>query len=205
MRVWHRTRPATAWTPDGDGWPVVVGKTGTAWGRGLHGDAAPVASSGTGPLKREGDGKAPAGAFALRGAYGYADAAPEGTALPYAPLTADTECVDDPASRHYTRILERATTDADWTSSEHMRRTDKLYTWVIDVAHNPDATRGSGSCIFLHVWRDASAPTVGCTAMTEPNMRTLLHMLTPAAAPVYVLLPRAEYGALQKVWGLPQL
>ena len=112
------------------------------------------------------------------------------------------ECVDDPTSHHYTQILAR-TADADWTSSEQMRRRDALYTWVIDIAHNPDATRGAGSCIFFHVWRDARSPTVGCTAMAEDKLVALLGTLAPAAAPVYVLLPRADYAALREAWGLP--
>ena len=201
LHVWHRVHGTLVWKDDG-GWPVVVGR-GVAWGRGLHGEGAPAGRDG--PVKREGDGTSPAGVFELRGAYGYAAAAPAGTALAYRALDASTECVDDPRSHHYTQILERPAAGADWTSAEAMRRPDALYTWVIDIAHNPDAVRGAGSCIFFHVWRDERSPTVGCTAMPEPRVRTLLATLAPAATPVYVLLPRADYGALQAAWGLPPL
>jgi D-alanyl-D-alanine dipeptidase len=194
MRTWHRD--GSAWIADGSGWSVVIGKSGAAWGRGLHGDAALT----KGPVKKEGDGAAPAGAFALRGAYGYGSAAPQGTQLPYAQLAESTECVDDPRSKHYTQILARGSA-ADWHSSEHMRRSDELYTWVIDIAHNPAAARGAGSCIFFHVWHDATTPTVGCTAMPEPRLAALLAHLAPSA--VYVLLPRAAYKALAPAWGLP--
>ena len=201
LHLWHRVKGTVVWKDDG-GWTVVVGR-GVAWGRGLHGDGAPTGREG--PVKREGDGKAPAGIFELRGAYGYAAAPPAGTALPYSALDARTECVDDPGSPHYTQILERPVAAAGWTSAEKMRRTDDLYTWVIDIAHNPDAVRSAGSCIFFHVWRDEHSPTVGCTAMPERRLRTLLTTLSPAAKPVYVLLPRAEYVALQPAWGLPPL
>ncbi len=201
LHAWHRVKGTVVWKDDG-GWPVVVGR-GVAWGRGLHGEGAPAGREG--PVKREGDGTSPAGAFELRGAYGYAATAPAGTALAYSALDARTECVDDPRSHHYTQILERPAAGADWTSAEAMRRPDALYTWVIDIAHNPDAVRGAGSCIFFHVWRDEHSATVGCTAMPEPRVRSLLAMLAPAARPVYVLLPRADYSALQAAWGLPPL
>jgi L,D-peptidoglycan transpeptidase YkuD (ErfK/YbiS/YcfS/YnhG family) len=198
LRLWTRTDASAPWTAAGAAWPATIGTSGAAWGRGLHGDAPPAGRDG--PVKIEGDGKAPAGAFAIRRAYGYAAAAPSGTQLPYAQLAADTDCVDDPASSHYTQILARGR-DADWKSAEHMRRADALYTWVIDIAHNPSATPGGGSCIFFHVWHDARSPTVGCTAMAEPRLAALIAKLAPSA--VYVLLPRAEYAALAPAWGLP--
>ena len=197
LRRWHRH--AGAWIADGDAWQGVIGKTGAAWGSGLHGDGAPSGRSG--PSKREGDGKSPAGAFALRNVYGYAPAPPAKAVLPYTQVTADWQCVDDPASHHYTQILDQRGLAVDWTSAEAMRRHDQLYTWVIDIAHNRDATPGAGSCIFFHVWRDPESSTVGCTAMPEPKLAQLIGGLDATA--VYVLLPRAEYEAFTALWGLP--
>lgn len=195
-------RDGASWVAVGDPWPGVLGASGAAWGRGLHGEAAP--SGRRGPRKREGDGRSPAGAFALRGSYGYADAAPKGTRLAYTPTTAAQECVDDPRSQHYDRIVDRGAVAApDWKSSESMRRRDALYTWVIDVAHNPAHAPGGGSCIFLHVWRDARSGTAGCTAMAPDILAALLATLDPSA--VFVLLPRADYAALAPAWGLPAL
>ena len=51
-----------------------------------------------------------------------------------------------------------------------MRRDDALYTWVVEVRHNPAAIPGGGSCIFLHVWDGPADTTVGCTAMPEPTL-----------------------------------
>lgn len=208
LRRWKRTNGA--WVADGDAWQGVIGKAGAAWGRGLHGDGAPRGGvahrggkAGRDATKREGDGKAPAGAFALRGSYGYATAPPSGTVLPYTQVTASWQCVDDPASAQYTRIVDRAAgITVDWRSAEAMRRSDELYTWVVDIAHNAAAAPRGGSCIFLHVWRGPKAPTVGCTAMPEPAMAALLAGLDRSA--VYVLLPRAEYAALASVWQLPR-
>jgi L,D-peptidoglycan transpeptidase YkuD (ErfK/YbiS/YcfS/YnhG family) len=196
------TRRGGAWVADGASWRGVVGHTGVAWGRGLHGDGAPTGHDG--PIKREGDGKAPAGVFALRGAYGYAAEPPRHTQLAYTQTTATWQCVDDPASSHYTQIVDRTRLAApDWASAEAMRRRDALYTWVIDIAHNPAATAGAGSCIFFHVWRDANTGTVGCTAMPAPAIATLIAHLDPSA--VYVLLPRAAYAALAPAWALPPI
>lgn len=198
LRRFQRT--GDRWQLVGEPWPGVVGRSGVAWGAGLHGDGAPAGRAG--PVKREGDGKSPAGVFAFRSSYGYAAAPPSGTKLPYTSLHADHQCVDDPASRHYDRILDRRTVDAaDWKSHEVMRRDDELYRWVVDVAHNPAHAPGGGSCIFLHVWGGPKSSTAGCTAMAETQLATLVATLDPTA--VFVLLPRAEHDALATAWQLP--
>lgn len=196
LRLWERD--GEAWKLALGPWPGVVGTGGVAWGIGLHGSGAPAGRSG--PVKQEGDGKSPAGAFGVRGSYGYARQAPA-TVLPYVPVDEHWECVDDPASRRYTAIVDARQGTRDWSSSEAMRRKDELYRWVVDVAHNPEAAPGRGSCIFLHVWRSAASPTVGCTAMEATRLKTLIERLEPTAT--YVLLPRTEYDALAPAWGLP--
>lgn len=192
-------RAGASWQPDGAPWPAVVGKSGAAWGVGLHGTGAPAGRAG--PVKREGDGKSPAGVFALRKSYGYAKAPPAGSRFSYVPLDERWQCVDDPGSQHYDQILDRTTVAPDWKSAEEMRRKDELYAWVVDVAHNPARAPGAGSCIFLHVWRSADAGTAGCTAMDRRHLEQLLATLDPSA--VFVLLPRAEYAALAPAWALP--
>ena len=167
----------------GRSWPVVIGQ-GAAWP----------------DDKREGDGKTPLGKFALRGVYGYAPAPPRGTKLPYTQVDDKTFCVDDPASRQYTEIVHGS---GDWKSAEPMLRRDAQYQWVIDVAHNPERVPGRGSCIFLHVWPAPDAPTIGCTAMAEPELARLIGELEPGTA--FVVLPRADYKAREREWGLPAL
>ena len=196
LRLWKRDD--TGWTMVLPPWPGVVGTAGIAWGSGLHGDGRPAGREG--PVKREGDGASPAGAFAIRRAYGYAKDA--SSPLGYQPLDASWKCVDDPASAQYTKIFDAAGMQKDWKSAEEMRRKDELYKWVVDIAHNPSATPGNGSCIFLHVWRGPDSATVGCTAMEEAQLKTLIETLDPTTT--YVLLPRAEYDALAAAWGLPR-
>ncbi|HTL32945.1 MAG TPA: L,D-transpeptidase family protein [Kofleriaceae bacterium] len=201
LRVWRRD--GATWTAQGDAWPAVVGRTGVAWGIGLHGEGAPGRE---GPLKKEGDGKSPAGAFAIRQAFGVAGEPPKGTTWPYESTKGgDYQCVDDPASDHYATIVDRKQVASDWQSHEEMLRPDQLYTWVVDIAHNPDHVRGKGSCIFFHVWGGKDTTTVGCTAMEEPRLTKLITQLDPADNPIYVLLPRADYSALAPAWGLPPL
>jgi L,D-peptidoglycan transpeptidase YkuD (ErfK/YbiS/YcfS/YnhG family) len=187
------TRSDAGWQLAGKQAPMTIGRNGAAWGLGLHPQTA---------TKQEGDGKSPAGVFRIRGAYGYADKAPKGSKLPY--TRADKlECVDDSASRHYTQIIDSAIETRDWKSSENMRGNHRLYTWVIDIAHNASAVPTGGSCIFFHVWGGPDAATEGCTSLEEPALVELMKQLDPAADPIYVLMPIAEYRALHATWGLP--
>ncbi|NVB79802.1 MAG: hypothetical protein HOV81_15510 [Kofleriaceae bacterium] len=208
LQYWSRmpgARGALEWSPVGPSWTAVIGRAGSAWGIGLHGNGAP---NREGPLKKEGDGKSPAGAFALRAAYGVADDLPPGPGakLPYETTGAgDWECVDDPGSEHYGQIVERKAVASDWVSSEQLLRDDDLYKWIIDVAHNPERIKSKGSCIFLHVWGGPETSTSGCTAMPELTLTALLNVLDPGLEPVYVLLPREDYKALAPAWGLPPL
>jgi D-alanyl-D-alanine dipeptidase len=201
LRAFDRGSAATAWKIRGPEITVVLGKKGLGWGLGL------LNAKSTGPRKIEGDNKVPAGIFRLGPAFGYAPAEEaRWIKLKYVSLTAETEGVDDPHSRYYNQLVERSKIErVDWRSSEHMRRTDDLYKWGIFVAHNPAATPGAGSCIFIHIWRNSSAATVGCTAMPEPDLVQLLRWLDPAADPILVQMPRADYAAMQSEIPLPEL
>ena len=180
--------------------PVVLGKKGLGWGRGLFEPAG-----NDGPRKVEGDNKAPAGIFRLGPAFGYANRA-SWIKLRYVALTKNTEGIDDPRSRHYNQLVDRTkVAQVDWKSSEKMLRADVLYKWGIFVAHNPAATPGAGSLIFLHIWRDSSGATAGCTAMPEQNLVQLLRWLDPAAHPVLVQMPQPTYNSLRTSLHLPVL
>jgi D-alanyl-D-alanine dipeptidase len=201
MRLWRRGDATAPWQPVGEAWPAVVGRAGLAWGRGAHGDGAPAGRDG--PRKREGDGSSPAGLFALGGSYGYDAAPPADARLPYTVATESWRCVDDPASRHYNRLLDERTVTIDWASREELLRADELYRWIVEIRHNPDGSPGAGSCIFLHVWSGPGSHTAGCTAMDASRLTALLARLDPAAQPMFVLLPRGEYAALADAWRLP--
>ncbi|APC19351.1 D-alanyl-D-alanine dipeptidase [Pseudomonas frederiksbergensis] len=181
----------------GASFPVVVGQSGLAWGKGLS-----VVDQHEGPVKREGDGKAPAGLFKLGTAFGYDSTAD--TKLPYLPLTLTTECVDDSHSKHYNELVGGSTIAKDWTSSEHMRRDDDLYRKGIFIEHNTPASPDSGSCIFFHIWRAPTSPTLGCTAMDPADIARLFSWLDPRQSPLLVQLPETEYEHLRESWNLPE-
>jgi L,D-peptidoglycan transpeptidase YkuD (ErfK/YbiS/YcfS/YnhG family) len=200
LRVFERNAASAAWKERGNGIAVVLGKNGLGQGRGLvrldFNDA---------PKKQEGDNRAPAGIFLLPSAFGYASKRSAAwIKLPYLESTAHTEGIDDPRSRYYNKLVDRSkVAHVDWHSSEKMRRDDVLYKWGVLVDHNPAAIPGAGSCIFLHIWKHAAAPTVGCTAMSESDLVALLRWLDPARHPILVQMPRAVYPGARAKYGLP--
>jgi len=201
LRRFERARPGAEWTPVGDAIKVSLGQSGLAWGVGLHREV-----SAEGPAKREGDRRAPAGAFAITALFGSADNALARTArLPYLAATRELKAIDDPASRHYNRIVEQsALTEIDWTSHEDMLRRDECYAIGAVVAHNsPNPVPGAGSCIFIHVWQSENVPTAGCTAGALADISELCAWLDGASSPVLVQLPRTEYARCQAAWALP--
>lgn len=181
----------------GEAFAVVLGKNGMGWGKGLDHLAQPQ-----GPIKQEGDGKAPAGIFKLGTAFGYDPAAE--TRLPYLALTPAIECVDDSQSNRYNQLLDGSTIARDWSSSERMRRNDELYRRGIVIEHNTAASPAAGSCIFFHIWRGPTTPTRGCTAMAPADIAVLFSWLDPRQSPLLVQLPEAEYERLRARWQLPQ-
>ncbi|UCH30309.1 MAG: hypothetical protein JSV06_04590 [Myxococcales bacterium] len=194
--------PGQRWKPAGRPVDVVLGREGYGWGRGLHGTSPPEGRPG--PIKREGDGRSPAGAFSIGTAYGYAPARKDISVL-YVQTTGELRCVDDPDSNHYNRIVSTAETNVDWQSAEHMRREDDLYVLAIVVEHNTEAPKpGAGSCIFIHLWEGPDKGMSGCTAMALDPLEELAGWLRPDAA-VYVALPRSEYEALKQPWALPTI
>ncbi|HEX8430441.1 MAG TPA: L,D-transpeptidase family protein [Longimicrobium sp.] len=202
VRRFARATPAAPWREVGPSLRAAVGRSGLGWGDGLH----PDAESATGPAKREGDGRAPAGVFRLSSAFGYASAAESRwIRLPYHASDASIECVDDAASAYYNRRVDRdAVARVDWTSHEEMRRNDGLYRLGVWVDHNSSPpTAGRGSCIFLHIWAAPGAPTSGCTAFADADLELILRWLDPRSGPVLVQLPEAEYRRLRLDWRLP--
>lgn len=166
-----------------------------------------VGHSGVG-AKREGDGRSPSGVFSLGPAFGYAAEPPSGVRLAYRAMSPGAVCVDDPASSRYNRIVDAARIDdGDWTSAEPMRRDldpgDHLYEWGVDVGYNPEAEPGAGSCIFLHVWRDETSPTAGCTALPADRLLEVMRWLDPDRRPVLVQGSREQLERLHRRGGLP--
>jgi len=195
-------REGGAWREIGAAIPVTVGRAGSAWGLGLH------APQPDGPQKREGDGRSPAGVFAVGKAFGYA---PEvATRLDYEAMDAGDWCIDVPGSPLYNRIVDQDQVGAEAVkeSTEPMRRDlhangDLRYRVGFVIEHNPGAVERAGSCIFAHVWKSPADATAGCTAMDEGELQALMRWLDRRRAPRFVLLPQAEYARLRADWKLP--
>ena len=198
MRRFARGSDAEPWKPVGAEVPVVVGRTGLAW------DDAQTTSRPGEPTKREGDGKSPAGAFAVDTAFGFDNRQiVSWVRLPYVQLRTSTECVDDPRSAHYNTIVDRdAVSRIDWTSSERMREIEQ-YAFGVHVAYNAPPRPSRGSCIFLHIWAGPDSVTAGCTAMTEDALRELMGWLDPSRRPKLVQLPAVALERVRTGWGLP--
>lgn len=203
LHKFQREKNSAQWKKIGEPIAIVVGRSGLGWGEGLH---ASIPSDR--PLKREGDGRSPAGAFALSTAFGFASTKEMGELhLPYLQITEGLECVDDSASQHYNALVDRAKLNtSDWQSSEKMFLIKHDYRLGVFVEHNTKPSRpGYGSCIFLHIWSGPTEPTIGCTAMDDAEMEAIIKWLRAEAAPVLVQLPQEEYGGVRAEWHLPGL
>jgi D-alanyl-D-alanine dipeptidase len=201
-QLFERKNAKSKWKTVGKSIPVVVGKNGMAWGAGLH---ELPSDMGRLLMKVEGDGKASAGIFALVSAFGTI-AKPDFVKLPYTKLEEYTECVDDENSSHYNKIVNRMQVgNFDWKSSEKMLEIGEQYDLGVFIGHNTERQKGGGSCIFLHVWKDAASPTLGCTAMSRENIEMILKWLDAKKNPTLIQLPEDSYAQFQTKWKLPKL
>ena len=200
MQWFERPDCNTPWKSVAQPVSVNLGRTGLAWGQSdLMRESGGVDTAS--PVKREGDGKAPAGLFAFLKAFGHPHP-PRGYSeenLPFLQVKAE-QCVDDVSSPYYNQIVEPAKVGGKtWNSSETMAI--DLYKLGLVVGHNcPDADPGMGSCIFYHLERGAAQPTAGCTSMSQKNISKLLVWLQRDSHPLTVQLPLKEYKALGEGW-----
>ena len=174
--------------------------------RASRGAAGCTRRGSPGPQKREGDGKSPAGVFDLRlvdglregGARRHPAAVPGGdrdAALRRRPALALTT-TSSSTRRRRGRTGRRPRTCGGRTIS-----TASSSGWATTTRRSCPA---AGSCIFLHLRSGPDATTSGCTAFEPEPMERLLRWLDPAARPVLVQLPEAEYRARAAEWGLPE-
>ncbi len=198
-RLYERKSAKSKWKGVSDEFPVVVGRGGLIWSV----DGAP---EGISFFKREGDGKSPAGMFPLTFAFGRPDR-PGDVKLSYTKLEEYSECVDDAASGHYNKLVDRLKVGIfDWNTSEKMLEVGLEYDLGLFVAHNSyPVRRGDGSCIFLHIWKDATTGTSGCTAMRREDLQRVLAWADPAKNPYLIQLTKADHRKYQKSWNLPKL
>ncbi len=198
LRLYERD-PGGPWRAVSEPWPVLFGKHGLAWGRGVAGQEEP------GLHKREKDWRAPAGIFKVGKVYGYEAALPPGGDYPYHQVGDADAWVDDPRSLHYNEhVVADPKNLPPWFSRERMKSGDFAYHWLIEIEHNEHpAIPGEGSAIFFHIRRGETRPTSGCTTMAEENLVRIIQWLRQEKQPEYVLLPEGEYARKWREWGVP--
>ena len=122
--------------------------------------------------KREGDGATPVGDLPLRRVLYRADRGPAPACrVPVEPLSPDDGWCDDPAHPDYNRAVRLPHP----ARHERIRREDRPYDIVGVLGwNNASVARGRGSAIFLHLARPDYAPTEGCVALAEADLRAVL-------------------------------
>jgi L,D-peptidoglycan transpeptidase YkuD (ErfK/YbiS/YcfS/YnhG family) len=202
LQRYQRSAPAQPWHTISDPITIVVGKAGMGWGIGI--DPLTAARTPGDPIKREGDHKSPAGIFRFGTSFGYAPHAPNGWKMPYLALTPAIDCVDDSHSRFYNRLMDFSTIEPDWNSAESMRDAGQSYVWGIVIDHNTDhPIPEGGSCVFMHIWAGPGVGTVGCTAMPQQQLESILAWLNPDAHPLLIQMPLRSYQQIQHSLHLP--
>lgn len=179
--------------------PVLYGKNGLAWGRGVLGTDEP------GLHKKEHDNRAPAGVFKIGIIYTYDSKLPEGSDYPFHTVTANDAWVDDVTLPEYNKFVTiDPKNPPPWFEKQKMRLGDFAYRWLVEIRHNEDPpVPGDGSAIFFHIRRGVTRTTGGCTTMAGDDLANLIRLLRAEKHPEYALLPWSEYRAKWKAWGLP--
>ena len=179
--------------------PVLFGKSGLAWGRGVLG------ADEAGLHKVEHDKRAPAGVFQIGRIYTYDAALPAGADYPFHTVTEGDAWVDDPTLPEYNRyVAVDPRNPPPWFAKQRMRQNDFAYRWLVEIRHNADPpVPGMGSAIFFHIRRGETRPTAGCTTMAAGNLAATIRWLHASEHPHYALLPLEEYRRKWKAWGLP--
>jgi zinc D-Ala-D-Ala dipeptidase len=199
-RLYERRSLKDDWKAVGKDFPVTVGRSGL----GID-DTSKWSEEVAHSVKREGDGRSPAGLFPLTSAFGKPESVK--TKLSYQSLSEQTECVDDVNSHHYNKIVNRLQVGIfDWKSSEKMASITPEYDLGVFVAYNTyPVVKGRGSCIFLHVWESPNDATSGCTAMSKEDLERVVAWLDPKKTPYLIQMPEQAYSHYKKSWNLPNL
>ncbi len=199
-RMFLFDREGKSWKAAAGPIPVLLGRAGMAWGIGLRGQEQP------GLKKRERDGRAPAGMFAIGKIFTHDSQLPSGSDFPFHTIGPFDAWVDDVTNPLYNQhVVVDPKKVPEWFEKQRMRHGDFAYRWLVEVRHNRDQIQvGAGSAIFFHIRRGTTIPTAGCTTMAANELSNMIRWMRRDANPVYVLLPAAEYQKLWKDWGLPE-
>jgi L,D-peptidoglycan transpeptidase YkuD (ErfK/YbiS/YcfS/YnhG family) len=131
-----------------------------------------LGSGGISARKHEGDGATPCGLLPLERVLWRADRGPKPqAAVRVEPLAPNDGWCDDETHADYNRQI----TLPHEGRHEVLWRDDAVYDVIGVLGWNmAPVTRGRGSAIFLHIARPGLAPTEGCIALPERELRALL-------------------------------
>jgi D-alanyl-D-alanine dipeptidase len=183
MSWWQRASDSQ-WQPVLREIPAVIGKSGLAWGHEFA-KLAPPWRRPSDPIKKEGDGRTPAGIHRLGMSFGFET--PPGQ-RDFLTLTPQTVCVDDPQSRSYNLVVSSKDVQRDWQSAELMRKIE-VYKLGLIVDYRSSAAHRAGSCIFIHIWKEPTHGTAGCLAAAEDIVTRLQGWVIDRTKAAIVFLP----------------
>jgi L,D-peptidoglycan transpeptidase YkuD (ErfK/YbiS/YcfS/YnhG family) len=193
VRAYERSSIDGDWKKASGPKSASLGRHGLGWGW----DQSALAAEGE-PVKHEGDGRTPAGVFAIGHAFGFAA---NGPGADYMRLqNGKTYCVDDVRSDHYNKIVPKSEA-GEGISGEDMGSIP-LYRRGLLLSFPTNRDKRGGSCIFLHVWRAPASPTSGCVALREDDIAEIQTWASKESA-LAVILPQKALARLHEC--LPEL
>ncbi len=178
MQLYERKDTSSSWGDAVMSFEVMIGKNGFAF------DSTQFNVLEFEHYKHEGDGCSPIGKFSLGKIFSYHEIAD--LKMPFEQVDVNDLCVDDINSQYYNLLIDDDTImNKDYKSFERMEREDMQYEYGVWVNYNTaPQISGAGSCIFLHIWKDPTHATSGCTAMSKENMLKLIYWLDAEKEPV---------------------
>lgn len=180
----QRYEKTHVWNKIGEKIPVTLGRSGLGYAAFKQ------------PLKKEGDGRSPAGLFPVTAIFGYDRNTT--VKLPFWHADENLYCIDDANDSRYNTILRIYDKSSLPSSYEVMRRSDGVYRYGAVIGYNDSAQKGRGSCIFVHLNHSDKRPTSGCTAMDENALKTFLEWLDGSKKPQIVQMTKSECRKYQK-------
>jgi len=185
IQLFQRESKIDNWRSAGPSWPGMVGRNGLGWAW----DQAHYSKPGE-PIKKEGDGKAPAGVFLVGAPFGFKTKSLDN----YITLKKETTaCVDDVRSKHYNKIVDSKAISSNM-SHEKMWKIN-LYRHGLLVNHKTNRKKRGGSCIFVHVWRHKNKSTAGCVAFDAKNVVKIQSEMNAQISSI-AILPSSSLKAL---------
>jgi L,D-peptidoglycan transpeptidase YkuD (ErfK/YbiS/YcfS/YnhG family) len=157
-------------------------KKGGEWQTVLYPINAVIGKNGIGK-EGEGDAKTPIGTFQIGTGFGWGER-PAHVKWPYEQTTEFDYWIDDVESPDYNKWVHfEGDPHKRWNSYERLNH--HLYKYAAVIKYNEDPIiKGKGSAIFLHVWEGPDIGTMGCVAVEEKQLITILQWLKGEQRPI---------------------